>query len=542
MAEKFYEKFQKKNTVAKAKNERKAYNRERNEYFEKKREGRLFSDNNGSRGAGSENVKRGSGYGAARGDASRLASAGNGGRGGAENANRGAARGAGGAFTGGKTDASVCKTEKLFLLERLPRDARDVLENFDNIVQGVRPLNSRQFVQLPKDIRALSHLLTDERENRRAGYMNANEELSAYVRYFTWWNLVRLTRVFASLGDSEGDGSHGGSSKGGSAKDSSGQGSTDSSCFNLKDGDYCLDIGSGPLTAVTALWLSRPELREKKLTWYCLDLSSSTMALGEDLYLSVASKTPPKNPDSLPHWNIIRVKGECGTEIRNKVSLIVAANMFNELGQKVQGSDAIAELADSQLAQLKKYAVADRCGIFIAEPGMPQAAHFVSLMRDRFISEGFNVTSPCPHADSCPMSGYHARYGGSTKWCNFDFSTEDAPSRLLKLSKDAGIPKERAVISFVFAATAHDSAHRHAKSSATAAGALPVRIASDAIRLPGNRTGFYACSEKGLLLVVNSSGKKIESGDLLELEIKNPEVFGSEIKRDKKSGAIELTV
>ena len=113
MAEKFYEKFQKKNTVAKAKNERKAYNRERNEYFEKKREGRLSSDNNGSRGAGSENVKRGSGYGAARKDASRLASAGNGGRGGTENANRGAARGAGGALP----------AEKLTLLSAKPKSS-----------------------------------------------------------------------------------------------------------------------------------------------------------------------------------------------------------------------------------------------------------------------------------------------------------------------------------------------------------------------------------------------------------------------------------
>ena len=37
-----------------------------------------------------------------------------------------------------------------------------------------------------------------------------------------------------------------------------------------------------------------------------------------------------------------------------------------------------------------------------------------------------------------------------TKWCNFAFTTEDAPQRLLKLSRDSNLPKERAVLSFVF--------------------------------------------------------------------------------------------
>ncbi len=502
MAEKFYEKFQKNDRVVKAKNERKAYNKERNEFFEKKREGRLEETRTSAKEKSTEGQSRPF-------------------------------------WKNEELDAKILKNEKLFLLERLPKDSRNLLENFDNIVQGVRPLNSRQFQQLPKDIRALSHLLTDERENRRSGYMNANEELSAYVRYFTWWNLVRLTRVFASL---------------------------KSDAFNLKDEDYCLDIGSGPLTAVIALWLSRPELREKKLTWYCMDLSSSTMALGEDLYLSVASKTLPKNPESLPHWNIIRIKGSCGTEIRNKAALVVSANMFNEIEQKASGKDGAENLADSQIAELKKYALDERSAFFIAEPGMPQAAHFVSLMRDRFISKGYNIQSPCPHAESCPMSGKHARYGGSAKWCNFDFSTQDAPSRLLKLSIQAGLPKERAVISFVYAKKSQDDQKFENSGSSKAENAaggydgykkgsfdtekLLVRIASDPIRLPGRGEGFYACSSQGLLLVINSSGKNIESGDLLEVEKASLAYGGKnassgdffEERRDKKTGALEIRV
>ena len=143
-------------------------------------------------------------------------------------------------------NAKFISSTSMFNQKKLPKDAINILDNFDNIIQGIRPLNSKQLAKLPKTIRNLSHQLTDERDRRHLGYMNNTEELSAYVRYFTWWNLVRLTRLFANM----------------DAKD-----------FHLNDNDYCLDLGSGPLTVVIALWLARPELREKKLTWYCVDIS-----------------------------------------------------------------------------------------------------------------------------------------------------------------------------------------------------------------------------------------------------------------------------
>ena len=90
----------------------------------------------------------------------------------------------------------------LFETSSLSRETTAILNSFDEIIQGVRPLNSRQLQQLPENIRNLSHLLTDDRASRRLGYMNDNIQLSSYVRYYTWWNLVRLTRLFANLPDS----------------------------------------------------------------------------------------------------------------------------------------------------------------------------------------------------------------------------------------------------------------------------------------------------------------------------------------------------
>lgn len=496
MAENYYEKFYKKSSaekaVNKARSERKKFNKERDKYFDEKRRGinrELDSEQNSGKDFNSENRHSEKTH-----------------------------------FEHFEKDAEIVSIEKMFEFIKLTKESRNILENFDNIVQGIRPLNSRQFVQLPKDIRALSHQLTDERGTRRVGYMNANEELSAYVRYFTWWNLVRFTRVFSNL---------------------------PKNAFNLNDGDFCLDLGSGPLTVVTALWLSRPELREKKLTWYCLDLSSATMSLGEDIYLSVAAKTPPKNKDVPPHWNIIRVKGGNGTSLKNKVSFISCANMYNELSQNLtQNPEDVANL---QIKQLLDYA-SENPSIFIAEPGMPVSAHFISLMRNQFIRKNFEIVSPCPHHSKCAMSGLHARYGGSAKWCNFDFTTENAPQRLLKLSRDSGLPKERAVISFMFAkkvASKLSAENRtdstlsantnplNQSSSATKDNELDLRIASDAFRIPEKGFGYYACSSEGLALVINRSGKRLESGDKIKMSMRKSTDI---LSRDKKSGAIEINL
>lgn len=533
MAENYYEKFYKKSSaekaVNKAKIDRRKFNKERDKYFDEKRRGikrgldseqNFGKDFNSERKGGTDHEQKSEYSKKDFNPENRHSEKSRSEKTHSEHSEKNVF----------EKDAEIVSIEKMFEFTKLTKESRNILENFDNIVQGIRPLNSRQFVQLPKDIRNLSHQLTDERGSRRVGYMNANEELSAYVRYFTWWNLVRFTRVFSNLPQN---------------------------AFNLNDGDFCLDLGSGPLTVVTALWLSRPELREKKLTWYCLDLSAATMSLGEDIYLSVAAKTAPKNEDVPPHWNIIRVKGGNGTSLKNKVSFISCANMYNELSQNLtQNPEDVANL---QIKQLLDYAT-ENPSVFIAEPGMPVSAHFISLMRNQFIRKNFEIVSPCPHHSKCAMSGFHARYGGSAKWCNFDFSTENAPQRLLKLSKDSGLPKERAVISFMFAKktenndkTPRTENNRRSEKNAGNSNNCPMpendkiagenemtlRIASDAIRIPEKGFGYYACGPKGLALVINRSGKKLESGDKIKISIKKSADI---LPKDKKSGATEIMI
>ena len=401
-----------------------------------------------------------------------------------------------------RNSASYSICDSLFNVTKLTSESLAVLNNFDDVIQGVKPLNSKQLQQLPDNIRNLSHQLTDKRSERRLGYMNDNIQLSSYIRYYTWWNLVRLTRLFSNLPDS---------------------------VFPKKD-CICLDLGSGPLTVVTALWLARPELRSLKLTWYCLDVSANSMALGEDVYLSTVARTSSSDSEQaeMP-WKIIRVKGSFGTVIRQKADFITCANMFNELDQ---ASDMPPEYSSKKyFDQLKTYSTPSASFILV-EPGVPKAARTVSLLRSRFLNSGKTIAAPCPHAEECPMNGFKAYTGSSNKWCNFAFNTEDAPAKLLKLSERAKLPKERATLSFIAVSSEKSVADKTD---------LSCRVASDPIKLPNYRTGFYACSKLGLTLLTVpqlDEKKQLHSGELLSVKIKTPD----SLPKDEKSGACVISL
>ena len=422
----------------------------------------------------------------------------------------------------------------LFTTKNIPSDAKKILEDFDQIVQTVRPLNSRQIQQLPDNIKMLSHQLTDKRSERRLGYLNDNIQLSSYVRYYTWWNLVRLTRLFSNL---------------------------PSEAFPQKN-QICLDCGTGPLTVIIALWLARPELRKHNLTWYCLDVSANSMIFGEDLYLTIAAKTPEFEP-----WKIIRVKGAFGTQIKQKAEFIACANMLKELDQS---SDMPPEYqAKKYFQQFEAYSTA-QTKFLLVEPGVPKSSRTLSLLRTRFLEEGKSITAPCPHVEECPMNGFKAYTGSSHKWCNFAFSTDDAPLKLQKLSERAKLPKERATLSFLSVTENYTDGKKNSKSlenkdvenskelkwgqTSQTMQTLKCRIASDSFSVD-KKQSFYACSKLGLTLLrtqiksqsagnINSQNRTqkekvleknnlLESGDLIEVKIKTPAFH----QTDEKTGA-----
>ena len=231
-------------------------------------------------------------------------------------------------------------------------------------------------------------------------------------------------------------------------------------------------------------------------------------------------------------------KGPLGTSIKQKPALITCANVFNELAQTNEMPPDY--LAKTYVADIEKYFEKDSAKaqtVFIIEPGDPHSARLVSLMRDSLIRRNFMPLSPCPHIHVCPMAGRTASTPNG-KWCNFAFDTLNAPEELLKLSRNANLSKERAALSFVLARREGESAQKIQLTDSEKT--LKLRVASDFIKLPEfHKSGYYCCSDLGLVLALDTTNIQPKNGDLLTVD--RPANLKS-LQTDKKSGALILQI
>lgn len=375
------------------------------------------------------------------------------------------------------------------LFRPLDEGVRAALRDIPALIDTLFPLPGRFRAGLPGDVRTLSHLLTDERDSRKDGYLGKDALHSAYLRYFLPWNIYRLARLLPSLP------------------------------LALNDGDVVLDLGSGPLTLPIALLLSRPELRPLSLEIRCVDRTPKILDAGAQLFETLREAFPC-------NWRIKTIRASfgdrqfvAGRPDTQKARLVCAANLLNELTRdRTVAPEARARQNADLLASLGN----EKASILIVEPGTPPSARDLSALRTHFISSGWRPASPCPHTGTCPLPG-----GKGKKWCHFAFDDSGAPQSLRQLSAAAGIPKERVTLSFLL--MTRDAAVPAPQK--TASGEL-VRVVSDGFAVPGQGWGRYACSKAGLVLVVGQkfAVEKLASGSLVRL----PPSTG---ERDARSGA-----
>ena len=400
------------------------------------------------------------------------------------------------------------------VFSELTSEAKNILEHFPMLLDQILPLDAKKKQLLPQHIHTLFHELTDERSSRKTHYLNDPVKLSAYTHYYVWWNLVRLTKLLQNLD------------------------------IRLDDGDYAADFGSGPLTFVCALWIAKPELRKKRLTWYCVDISNKALSFGEDLLLALCAYTGKKNNNGEIPWTVKKVCGAFGTALSEKVSLVTEANMFNEIFWNSPLS--LDDQAEKTSRTVMHYLKPNGAVLFI-EPGIPLAGEFLSLLRTEFLAAGFSVYAPCPHAGVCCFPNRPLQGGTKTpiafhKWCHFTFETYDSPENLLRLSEASHLGKERASLSFLYG-TLSLSAISSGTAQREAFDGIPVRICSDIIKPDPHTIGRYACSEKGFMFITGHAYKEsvlntAVSGTLLVL----PEASVKLNQRDKKTHALLVEV
>jgi hypothetical protein len=381
-----------------------------------------------------------------------------------------------------------------------------VLEKLLRIIEKTFPVPRRFRSTLPGDVAELSRLLTSARPDREGGYLGRPNLLSAYLRYFLPWNVFRLYRLFSLVSGPDGLPEGTGDPDGGRAAPFPG----------LTGGDAVTDIGAGPLTLPVALWLFRPELRKLDLEFRCVDHNGSALEAGRKLFAALETAESGNFRETRETWKIRTIRDSVSAPVRGeKAALVTAINVFNEMYQRDNPASA-AEKAAKILERL----CSDKGTILVMEPGVPKSGAFIAALRDCLLERGKKIAAPCTHEGPCPLpGGYGGR--GKAKWCHFAVDTAEAPPELHRLSAAAGIPKERAVFSFLL--TGKAGSGDRAK----------IRVVSDAFPVPGG-WGRYGCGEKELILLKGSKAEieRTAAGMVVEAE------KGAEAEFDAKTGAL----
>ena len=389
----------------------------------------------------------------------------------------------------------------MFLFPSLQPQTRCLLDNIPELIEKTFPMPGRFHPALPGNIKELSRLLTSARGERSLSYLGRPDFLAAYIRYFLPWNLYRLCRLLPGIE------------------------------LSLAPGDVITDLGCGPLTLASALWISLPELRNTPLEIHCIDQCGPVLEAGKKFFAALTNGSCP--------WKLRVIKKNIEHyDNREKPSaLVCAVNVFNEVCGRLPHSDAEGQKLRAVNAARLLHGLASASGSILAvEPGVPNSGQFISLLRSALLEHKRPPVSPCTHALACPMPGGFATLGFAlgkrikNRWCHFAFETDDAPKALHRLSAAAGFPKERAVLSFLLAGPVTKDRNQPEK---TPQKEIPVRIVSDAFSLPNNQRGRYGCSAGGLVLLTGDrvSADKAASGALINTVLDSG-------KRDTKSGAV----
>jgi hypothetical protein len=392
------------------------------------------------------------------------------------------------------------------------------MENLPRLVDKLFPIPSQYRFRLKKDVAELSRLLTESRGERPGAYLNTGAALSAYLRYFLPWNVYRLVRLLPALP------------------------------LSLKDGDSVTDLGSGPLTVPIALWIARPDLRGLELEFRCVDQTAKVLDAGLKLFSALSH-----GGDAA--WTIKTIRADIRENHSRRPSppaaksaLVCAVNVYNELFWKIPHTDHFS-LEEEALREGRRLdALAAPGGsILVVEPGVPRSGEFIASLRAALGSVGRGTSAPCTHSGDCPWPG--GKEQGKQKWCHFAFSSGDAPKKLKDLSALSGIPKERAVLSFLLTGAGEIT-------PSPAGNSIPVRVMSDAFPVKGawggalnqrggalNQRGGalygrYGCSPLGTVLLSGSGTalNAVPAGTLLHLPPPEKKT------RDPKSGALVFVI
>lgn len=344
--------------------------------------------------------------------------------------------------------------------------------------------NPTQRSDLKYAIQDLSAMLTNERTELVKPYWTSSRLTAAYTSFFLPWNLIRLTQLFPYL-----------------------------ELPRVEENDIVIDLGSGPLTAIIALWISRPDYREMKLNVIASDTAGKPMEIGQAILKKLAEKleTPFNWTLQLEKKNAVQAVKNNALNIDRKPKLLMSANVFNEIETR-QGlqKNEVRTFFNDYTKDVKNLLAED--GAYLAiEPGNRQGGRITTIIREQSIRNEIYPYSPCPHPFECPiLNNPHLK-----TWCHLQCPTY-APTWLKEISKEAKLERDNLSISFVLLKPFYEGVFSNTG-----------RIISNAFLVPELGRCRYLCSDRGLLLLPQSAN--LPHSALVSITLTD--------KRDKKSRA-----
>ncbi len=397
--------------------------------------------------------------------------------------------------------APVCKTTKDLLPTVLSRKALHVLPR---VLDTVMPLKRAHRSDLPHAVRDLSTLLTSERSGLNRSYWSAPRFVSAYLRHFLPWNLIRLSRLLYTL--------------------------ELPNPTALPPGilPVFTDLGSGPLSLPMALWLTQPEWRAQKIQLFCIDTSPRPMELGRLIFEQLAEALQEPL-----HWNIRLIRSPFAKALREVQTplLITAGNVLNEWSsQKTSEENTTLHDRLAELALTVRHVLPKQGRALFVEPGTRLGGTLTATLREAGLEEGLHPISPCTHVAACPLLGHRDR-----GWCHSHQEIENtaAPDYLVQLGRLARLSKKSLSLSHVFLRPTA-SAEEIQQPTKNQEKTVEVRIISDPFLVPNMGHARYGCCKFGLVILPRA--RAYASGECVQC------LIPPKPRYDEKSGALELTI
>lgn len=180
-----------------------------------------------------------------------------------------------------------------------------------------------------------------------------------------------------------------------------------------------LDVGSGPGTSMWAAVEVWPQLENITL----LEREENMIKIGKRL-AKHARATPLRNAV----WKKVDLTKPWQVEPHD---LVIASHVLGELPP--------SEL-ENIINRLWSVTSADGTLIIIEPAKSSRGFNLILRAREQLITRGANIIAPCPHADSCPMSG-------GERWCHFSQRVER--SRFHRIVKKGFRPYEDVKFSYL---------------------------------------------------------------------------------------------